>query len=465
MNQQRLRGPRLKPRRVGCLTRASDWLLEEWATVLFVVSLVAVLHAEGPLKPLSRLTLLALANVHAETMPPGQAGSQARTWLVGIEQDDFEQRYQERRPLSRCELKKDLEKLLALKPKVLAVDLDLSPLPRPTPEEHECQLALDDLLDKSPKTYLVLIRPFSPGSKPLGEVKSKWMGLRTRVHFADSTLDYPLNLAIEYVCNADGLAEIAYQASGRVLPCDPGDGVSYPINYRAQRQDVHELAAAELPSLKEELPCTTVFFGNRSGVSDRAITPVGSTHGVVVHAAKFVTFDRALSHPEGMNFLFDLLYAVGFSMFIAWFMGRYLSDLKPDDAVASARFGASLAVFVVIYGFVCVGLVRVAEWLVVNKEIVTEPLLVALGLAFDGFVVAAWSHVGAAPHPEPKSLPSCRDMPSRVKNRIRKWFGGLREVSEKSCAAAAFLALRWLVFWVVVSVAVAHAVPHAVSNA
>jgi hypothetical protein len=379
-------------------SRFCEWVRHGLAPMLFVVGLVTVMH-HSVLAPFSHLSLLVLSNVAADTSLPG-ANSRATIWLLSIDEPDFLGRYEERRPLMRCRLLEDLGNILAGKPKVLAIDLDLSPLPAPTPLEACCQEKLDQLL-KNSHTEIVLIRPFPADNPGLREKKSEWMGKLPKASFALPDIDVGVGVAVDFECNSSGLAEMARRAGGSENPCEHFEHRT-ALDFSAFRKAVFAQSISELLALgpTAEMKGATVFFGIRTGRADRVATPIGSEHGVVVHAARFATLEAGKKPwcHRLLNPILDLMWASLFSFAIFWVMPKYIRLRSQPDPLTPARVTIMLTLFAAGYGAVCVLLVGLATVLAALCGIITEPLLIAIGIGIDGFVLAGWEYAGAPRH-------------------------------------------------------------------
>lgn len=458
-----------------------QWVVHEWASILFVVCFITVLHAVsyGPLKPLSRLTMLVLLHAHAGSASAAGSrsgpGPDAPVWLVFVDDSGFERFYGERRPFNRCALLRDLESVASAKPKVLVVDLDLSPLvlaplvfsPReaPSAEERQCELKVYGLPERYPKVKFVIVDPLKAVTDDSQSEKQTWK--RTyfdvkNVHFADARLTYPLNQAIDYECKDVGLAEIAFEQSTGHLPksCKahpPGffsallalfvPPTYYPIDYRSYQSKIHKVRAAYgIDADADALRGKTVFFGSHVGRADEALTPLGTLHGVDVHAAKYISFDGEVVQSHKLNFVVDLLIAAAFSALMLWFIGRYAAAPSEDHVLLHARRTWLWIWFVVAFFAFATLLVVVARWLA-QRGIMTEPLLIIVGLAIDGLIVARWAHTD--PHGK-KNFRPWREVSPAIRAAARQAIADWKRLWGSSKRYASAVALREVLFWAVV---------------
>lgn len=446
--------------------RPSHWLREEWAPVLFVVALVTVLH-HSALSPVSRVSLLLLSWAQVVIGSPS-APSSANIWLLSIDEAEFETRYRERRPLDRCVLHHDLKVILDAHPKVLVIDLDLSPAPDVSPartaesasaphggapEADACQVRLNDLLDTfSSESKVVLMRPFGVQNFDLREKKTDWMRARKRVYFADPEIDIGgiVTAAIEFECNPNGLAETALAAQSAEPCVRMKQGQFLPLDYVLFKANVFEQSAESLgtdPNKLQSMKDKTIFFGSRFGRADAVATPLGSSHGVVVHATRFATLQRQETQRPldraAWNFVIDLVMAGWFSWLIAGFMHRYLETAKVNAEATPPRLTAMLARFVLTYLGVVLLVMVGALGLAVMWGLITEPLLIAFGLAIDGFVIAAWAHVGKGNNGD--------EGEEQDQEKGKPWWPSrFAEICRTNALAALVELVRWAIFWAVV---------------
>lgn len=179
----------------GARSRALRWLRERaseldhiggeerfpWRVVLLVPALVILAKAYWPALYL-RVEDAAL-QIAAPMIPEGSPEAswtaprppQATPSVLLIDDEAFEGRFRERSPLDRGELARLLEEIRAAAPRLLVVDLDLSPGPAPTTEESRAQSALDDALRAFAPNQLLLATPLPSRSYDLALLRLRWM--------------------------------------------------------------------------------------------------------------------------------------------------------------------------------------------------------------------------------------------------------------------------------------------------
>jgi hypothetical protein len=475
------------------------WIAEEWITVLFMVCLVTTLHAKHWLvEPISQLSLFMLSNRHVGDDASIAANRNARVWLVGIDQVDFDTRFGERRPLDRCVLAQDIAHLLSGHPAVLAIDLDLSPVapipgaPKPSRKyELDCQKKLDDLLDRSKattgshtsRTCIISVLPTGTSWATRRESMAKWLAKRhDSMLFADSRIAFPMRLAINYEFNPLGLAELAQAWDSRLAQarelgvpapaCAPpiaesngaedegGHAERHPISYRAFREQVYVTAASAALTASAPASNAVVFYGNQSGTSDEATTPIGMKHGVDVHAAKFVTLTYPFRHTPLVPFLVELAFAVVISAVMREFMLQYMHQAALNTAAAHARLGLMMLLLALILAAAARVAMIVAVEIAWRWNLVTEPLLVVVGIAVDALVLDSWRHVGASAHEHQSHCMGWCAIGLATKRRWQRFLHSLAQAwRPPGCwarTAAIWLVSRWVIFMLVVSYAFAH---------
>lgn len=395
--------------------RWNAWLRTEWKPVLFVVCLVTLLEMGHLLGPASSLSSIIVSNLATPASTHSVAAARAERALVIIDDDRFKRVYAERTPLNRCKLRDDLLSILEQQPQVVAIDFDLSPLHRPSAAEVACQERLDDMLDGHDaavpvpqRTKLVLVRPLAASdggardrpaaAEPGSDAADRWVAGRrdAGVVFADSRLGLELSFATKTRCDPRGFAEAVYDAyHGTGLACEREEmRHDQTLNYTARLREFAWLSV-DSPGLENLRTGAIVFFGGTYARDDLHNTPIGRRYGVEVHAARYATLIFPRPHRLFVSAFSDLLFAAVFSIAVFVAVHAYADYARDPSPWVRHRRSLVVVVFVVVY----VGLVMAALFvapMLLRYGVVTEPVLIALGLAFDGFVVAPWRHLGTA---------------------------------------------------------------------
>lgn len=387
-------------------------------SALFTASLALILEHLGCLRLLVKASWLIVGNL-AATGPSTPVVIEAVTPIVvTLSEADFVERYGERNPLDRCVLAKDLSKVLAKRPRRLAVDFDLSPLARPSEEEVACQKQLDQLLDRE-VGRLVLLAPFPAKSAALREARHNWMAARCAAghHFADGSLDQSLGMASDHrdggtpalqarmadqmrgelsdhVCQTASLGARADHNPWLNADVEPahdggaGHEVEYaPLNFPAvmARLAVLPFGSDTFTQLKD-LSGNPVIFGGDWGRDDVLLTTVGSLPGVVIHGARLVSLETPIHPPSrAWGLLLDFGIAVIFGVFVGAFWNLFV-NAKKRDGHHGGLGTLALSAFLMCYAL----LVGLAFWIGVQVfeqwHVVIAPVLIAVSMLVDGFI-------------------------------------------------------------------------------
>ena len=139
-------------------------------SALFVTAIVTIAHDQlGLFNAIDVFAFLAIGNRVAgleNAVSPPTCSTSSGVCVIWIDQKAYETDYSARSPLNRCKLYDDLQKIYQRNPKLLVIDLDLSPalwlmrLGSADPEHQaECQRALYSLIETS-SAQTVLMSPF-----------------------------------------------------------------------------------------------------------------------------------------------------------------------------------------------------------------------------------------------------------------------------------------------------------------
>jgi CHASE2 domain-containing sensor protein len=327
-----------------------------WRIVLLVPALVILARAYWPALYL-RVEDAAL-QIAAPMIPAGSPEAswtaprppQSRPSVLLIDDEAFEDRFKERSPLDRSELARLLEGIREQAPKLLVVDLDLSPGPAPTADEERAQAALDEVLKAYAPDQLLLATPLPARSYQLAQRRLHWMhGLcGAGVRFAHTTLLHSGSHVLRYDPTLPSLGPLAarmagVQADDRIAEPEPCElvaeqmreiergqaqalgrdseqagprtlGAAYflqapaSVAYYVDNQQARQLAPINfgyerfvrrhcLSSAAADDDCAqpadgafkdqVVFLGGAWGQEDIHPTPLGRREGVMLHAAAF----------------------------------------------------------------------------------------------------------------------------------------------------------------------------------
>jgi CHASE2 domain-containing protein len=376
---------------------------------VFVAAVVAIGHGHGWLDfidgyaflVLGKLTAGRLAVASDASTPPGQVGA----FVVEIDQRRYEEQYSARAPLDRCALHRDLTRVYEAGPRLLVVDIDLSPalwLMNPSRQDPSDQKGCEERLyrlleDHADKTRTVLVAPFelsdSDGrNQSARQTREAWQGrMRARgIGFGDAELPVTFGLTLRAHTDAKslvGAASKAWEADNPPTASHPSDSILIdPRRYAARPAGVH---LRDVDGLTPgALAGPPVFFGAAFGSrEDTFLTPVGEIYGVEVHAAALLSnLDRRrLAEHHPLNFVFDLAFAAGFGVVMAWCWSRYLAGRLAGRETA----GVYVVLLLLSTGVFLLGLVTVSVFLFKYLGVWASPVPIMVGMLADS-VVSRW---------------------------------------------------------------------------
>ena len=412
--------------------RAWAHFKHEWTSAVFVASLITIanLHFDW-LKAFETYAYLAIGQLTA--VGATAFDNEPRAAVVTIDSPTFEERYRERSPLNRCELKKQLEAIYDAKPDVLVLDVDISPtyLLANSCErdpilcaERTCEGELYDLIVKEGKqtaTRTVLLAPF-PMATPQGQAhkshSDEWSRLLDTardahtIYFGDGELQVNYGVHIRPAEMSKAAELVSKRADfGHTLPNPP------PLTLAVARAahpagDTREqsrfLDTGKLLTALELIPTNklgdtaltgrlkeffrelkggrpkVVFVGGAYGADNVFLSAVGPIYGVEAHAAAFAS-DEVKTH-HWADLVIDFILAMTFSLVIAYFWRRYF-DARMDENPTAREFSKvwilllvlsviALVLFFSFWSFVL--LMAFGLWL--------SPISVAIGMLIDSFV-------------------------------------------------------------------------------
>jgi hypothetical protein len=237
----------------------------------------------------------------------------------------------------------------------------------------------------------------------LSDQKKIWREARKKngVEFAESGLELTLNVAAEMKCREKDLAETIRKMETGSSPCVHGDNELRSIHYAAFQRATLVFSITDFAKSPPPAAANVVIFGGAYGDDDLHITPIGQHFGVEIHAARYASLtDTPLAHRHVVAFWADVAFAALFSMIVKTGVDAYAGTAKSTQPWTRQRRGGVMTLFVVLYVAAC-GVALWVAWFLLPLGIVVEPLLIALGMMIDGFVVGPWralSHRLDEPH-------------------------------------------------------------------
>lgn len=409
-------------KRLGHLILA---LVHHLPAALIVASLVNIAHHQTHwLDAVDGYAFLTLGNLTAIDSLRGNTRD-PKVAVVIVDPQSHEDLYSERSPLDRCELARELDLLYNLASiKVLVIDLDLSPIlpsknERIVAEDNLCQNLLSEVLTRAddngiPRTTkTIVMEPFSVNNTAGQTSISLWRTQMEQagIQFGDPSLVVHYGLVTKIECNPDGLAALAFKASGLEVPTNclgnpqeiskqsPDDPIPLLINPSQYLLGLRSVSATCLSPQQASGPAVTacaphptgnlpvVFFGSGYGEDDTYSTPVGTVYGVEVHAAAFLSLLEPRIDEvkiKVLGFLLEIAYAVslGGIVSLSWrgyYARRFSSNAwkRQVSPYVLLALGGGLLCFVLLatYGSLLLLSSRWSLWL--------SPIPIAIGMLIE----------------------------------------------------------------------------------
>ena len=317
----------------------------ELEAALFIASLVLILEHHHLLESLEQDNLqLALPFLYtfSDTATPEH---DIKTIL--IDDATYETRFKQESPLDRSLLTGIIGELLRHEPKVLVIDLDLSPGP---PGNHTSRSTAESELyslikshHTKTQTEIILITPQPVFDRDFASNKATWMKemCGPHVHFALPDIPIISGLALRYdntptalavqveralsgssstdpICTQDSTALTRYTRKNANTRTDESD--TELLNYRfvssIAPKDLKEACPGDKCS-GAELSGSVLFFGGRYSPTDSYNTPVGILSGALLHAGSFYSIKQPIgktNHP--FAYLLDIMMGCILGMII-----------------------------------------------------------------------------------------------------------------------------------------------------
>ncbi|WP_397452315.1 CHASE2 domain-containing protein [Pseudomonas sp. NA-150] len=397
------------PEHASSWQRIGHWISKithHLPAALMVSALVGIGHHKyHMLDAIDGYAFLSIGNLAAKAASLG-IKSHPTVAVVLIDQKWHEDKYRQRAPLDRCQLAIDLERIYTLfKPKLLVVDLDLSPaLPvngDAGGKNSGCESQLEVVLNKYHKTPTVLMEPSqvldTEGQKEIQEWRNR---LSLVVTFGNPTLNLSYGLLNTIGCKADSMAAAAfekYNEPAKGENCLAKREQALRVSPGQYRSGLSAVAVSDLYTCQAEskgnddpyqLP--VVFFGGSYDDSDTYLTPVGQMYGVEVHAAAYMSLLQPTDEArEVLAFVLDIVLGLLLGRFIArcwqiYFALRFSDRARNRQMAPYAIFGLTLGLLVVV-AFLTV----VSFYLLRNYSIWLSPIPIAVGMLIESFFNSA----------------------------------------------------------------------------
>lgn len=309
---------------------------------ILVAAAIFIIEHAGALNWLENLTLRVAAGMQGDVVAT-QTKDVADAIVLTIPTEVYESAFGQASPLDRTKLVALLGKLAAEKPRMLVIDLDLSP-------EGPGQATLDEALVKIAQqgTQLLLATPFPVYSETLFQAKFAWMKQlcgEKNIRFADTRLPVTQGVNLRYFKGRNALGDVAHawvppaQDPAPPWPCNrvlDGENHAAFLDANTQQAEIEARISSQYTeqvhldpatlrrtlasvadigndlSIPADLALTgkTVFLGGDYSGADRFQTIARSAPvpGVVVHAA---AYNGARHNPSrishGLALLVDVI--------------------------------------------------------------------------------------------------------------------------------------------------------------
>lgn len=306
----------------------------------------------------------------------------------------YENYFDQSSPLNRGKLVSLIEPVLAKKPTLLAIDLDLAPGANDRKGDSTGQLALDHLLDGAARggcasfqgqgvthgCQIVLAMPLPVVSESLQKLQFDWVRARCAagIQFAETKLISHQGTVIRHFTTAPSLGNVSawwlagrHGANGEVaghgvanhnnhdVICQlatksfdateffgemnhasdlSADTKTSPLNmeYFAKAGDAMKPAklgpnsVVEIPAVSDKV----VFLGGGYGKDDKFVTAAGERDGVAIHAATFFSGIHGVDAPSHfVAWMVDVLFGLMLGIFFESIWRQYGSASKAMQAV------------------------------------------------------------------------------------------------------------------------------------
>lgn len=279
------------------------------------------------------------------------------TAAILINNEAFEGVFNQQSPLNKKTLADLLQKISAKSPKVIAVDIDLSPA-RNNQDEIFAQNELDQLLIQlvSQNIGVVLVNPFPVEDDELRLIKYQWMSklCRSDVHFAYPNISISQGVALRYSPDYLSLGMVSSQVTKNKVLNDPNNicglvnqgieraifldatfgqlATQHSVNFSQMMPVLPDVIRSIFTSayrwygdskdILDSIPSgVVIFLGGEFDPRDNFLTVQGQVPGVVFHAAVQVTDSlgiKKLSRALAFVFNFILGIIAGYLFNWAW---------------------------------------------------------------------------------------------------------------------------------------------------
>ncbi len=384
-------------KRKGLRTRLHEFW-HHLKVAIFVASCVYTLDHYNLLDGLQIPTLqLVRPDIFQKPTKPGSNES-GSVKVITINDKLYETRFKQSSPLDRCELRKIFEEILNKKPKVLAVDLDLSPGPEGSTEE---ETALYKLLKQNTDTEIVLITPIKVYSDDLIDKKAQWMEDMCRqehIHFGLPYLYSVKGVVLKYLSDPRSFAKQINRAASKgwksdfsnkkiccnkdkQLNCVVNAMVSsniFPklklINYYDFTDYIERIRIEDIDNTNR-LKGSVVLLGGSYGSTDKYDTLVGTISGIFIHAASYYSVVNPANRLDHVSsYLVEIVMGLVTGVILCFFA----RNLKPLLFSIVSNLG-----FQLLFSYICVFISSI----LIHYHLWINPTLLIAGIGIHSLLV------------------------------------------------------------------------------
>lgn len=412
---------------------------EDWPAALAVTAIVTIVHMNlGWFDAIDRFAYVVLGHISSRNVKEAP-----QTVRVVIDEKTQVEGYLNRSPLDRCMLEKHFALVYSAGPRLVVVDIDLSPalwIEQAAPTESANQAPLTEagsqkgcqdrlyklIQENGSKTVLIL--PFALPPLELAmltqqlQAQKEWMKKMKHalVEFGDSELPVERGIVYETLASPDSLSRVALCRAGKINQEKRDAGLDGSVNKKLlgacqpqkakekeksifldfqQRIKLVELSKPEAASVDAMHPYVydkVVFFGAHYGQQDRFLTLREEMYGVDLHALGFASgvngqgINMLKEHWDHLlKFVIDLFVAFIFGTLITYFWRRYFelhADLSRSRQERAYVEVISLGLCFLLLLFGCLW---VSQRLLMSFGIWLSPTPIAVGMLIESFSVSS----------------------------------------------------------------------------
>ena len=371
--------------------------------LLFLASIVFLIHHKTDLlKPFDDMSV-ALINIFSENetqfpsnlkgtpvfkvVPDSDTSRKEHPFYVTlISKDAYLNTFLGISPLDRCVLSRMLTNILDRDPKVLAIDIDLSPICSNNRNSkvysyyQNCQRELDKILKShAQKTKIVLIDP-SKFQGISNSCLSSWKKemKNAGIIFADPTVSTSLGIALYYPANSPSLGkEVAEYLEPEREESHEHHHSRIPINFKVKVEKATYIAHHSI-----------VFFGGAYSSLDKFETPIGKFPGVFIHAFGALSILNPTKESGLLAYAADVAIAILTFIVINYILFKSFSERKEKKenilfCIKDFFYNTYSIILSAVLFIILISLVATI-FLYKHFNILISPIPIVIGVFLDG---------------------------------------------------------------------------------